>query len=88
VNNLIFLPEAWDDYNYWKNQDKKTLNRINFILKDILRNSYSGIGKPERLSGDMSDWYSRRIDDKNRIVYRTTNGGVEIAQLRSHYSDH
>lgn len=62
--------EAWEDFKYWLKQDKKTLKRILLLLKDIDRNGNEGIGKPERLSGDLSAYWSRRIDDANRIVYR------------------
>lgn len=79
--------EAWDDYLYWQKQDKKTLTRINKILEDIDRNGYDGIGKPERLSGNLSSYYSRRIDDKNRIVYRIKDDTIQIIQCGSHYRD-
>lgn len=62
--------EAWEDFTYWTRQDRKTLKRILLLLQDIDRNGYAGIGKPERLSGDLSSYWSRRIDDANRIVYR------------------
>ena len=85
--NKIWQDDAWDDYLYWQKQDKKTLKRINQILKDIDRNAYEGIGKPELLSGNLSGFWSRRIDDKNRIVYRISNNQIEIAQCGSHYRD-
>lgn len=83
----IWQDDAWEDYLYWQKQDKKTLKRINQILKDIDRNGYEGIGKPEPLSGNLSGFWSRRIDDKNRIVYRIFNDRIEIAQCGSHYRD-
>lgn len=83
----IWQDSAWEDYLYWQKQDKKTLKRINQIIKDIERNGYDGIGKPERLSGDLTGFWSRRIDDKNRIVYRIENEKIEIAQCGSHYRD-
>ena len=83
----IWQDDAWDDYLYWQKQDKKTLKRINLILKDIERNGYDGIGKPERLTGDLSEFWSRRIDDKNRIVYRIRENKIEIVQCGSHYRD-
>ena len=83
----IWQDDAWDDYLYWQSQDKKTLKRINQILKDIDRNGYFGIGKPEPLSSNLSGFWSRRIDDKNRIVYRIHNNRIEIAQCGSHYRD-
>ena len=78
---------AWEDYTYWQREDKKILKRINTILKDIDRNGYEGMGKPERLSGDLSAYWSRRIDDKNRIVYRIEKDIIKIVQCGSHYRD-
>lgn len=83
----IWQDDVWEDYLYWQNQDKKALKRINQLLKDIDRNGYEGIGKPEPLSGNLSGFWSRRIDDKNRIVYRIFNDRIEIAQCGSHYRD-
>ena len=79
--------EAWEDYVYWQTEDKKTLKCINNLLKDIDRNGYDGIGKPERLSGELSAYWSRRIDDQNRIVYRIEKDIVKIVQCGSHYRD-
>ncbi|MBE6725251.1 MAG: Txe/YoeB family addiction module toxin [Ruminococcaceae bacterium] len=79
--------EAWEDYLYWQKQDRKTLERIHLLLKDIDRNGYRGIGKPEPLTGNLRGWWSRRIDDKNRIVYRIKDGRIEIIQCGSHYRD-
>lgn len=87
MGNLIFTDKAWDDYIFWQTYDKKTVRRINQLLKDIDRNGYQGIGMPEALKGDLSGFWSRRIDDCNRIVYRIVNGAVEIVQLRGHYDD-
>ena len=84
---LLWFDQAWDDYCYWQNQDKKTLKRINAIIKDIQRNGYDGIGKPEPLKGDRSGFWSRRIDDFNRIVYRVTEDSVEIIQCKGHYDE-
>lgn len=78
---------AWEDFEYWMTQDKKTMKRILSLLKDIERNGYSGIGKPERLSGDLSAYWSRRIDDANRIVYRIERDKIIIVQCGSHYRD-
>lgn len=77
--------EAWEDFQYWMTQDKKTLKRILKLLKDIDRNGYDGIGKPEPLTGDLAGYWSRRIDDCNRIVYRIKENTVLIAQCGSHY---
>lgn len=79
--------DAWDDYIHWQTQDRKTLKRINSLLKDIDRGGYEGIGKPEPLRDNLSGWWSRRIDDSNRIVYRIHEGRIEIIQCGSHYRD-
>lgn len=76
---------AWEDYLYWQMQDKKTLRRINQLIQDIERNGYSGIGKPEPLKGDLQGYWSRRIDESNRLVYRIKEDRIEILQCRSHY---
>ncbi len=78
---------AWEDFEYWMKQDKKTLRRILQLLKDIERNGYDGIGKPERLSGELSSYWSRRIDDANRIVYRIEDNIIKNVQCGSHYRD-
>ena len=85
--NKLWRDKAWDQYIYWQTQDKKTLKRINQLLKDIDRNGYEGIGKPEPLTGDLAGYWSRQIDDKNRIVYRIEKGIIHIAQCGSHYGD-
>jgi toxin YoeB len=85
MSNISFLPEAWEDYVYWQSQDKKTLKRINQLLRDICRNGYEGIGKPEPLAGNLSGWWSRRVDEAHRIVYRIENDTVIVFQCRSHY---
>lgn len=86
--NKLWQDEAWEDYLYWQSQDRRTLKRINQLLQDISRNGYEGIGKPEPLKGNYSGWWSRRIDDTNRLIYRINNGQIEIAQCRSHYGIH
>ena len=78
---------AWEDFEYWMRQDRKTLRRILQPLRDIDRNGYEGIGKPERLSGDLSAYWSGRIDEANRIVYRIENDVIKIVQCGSHYRD-
>ena len=85
--NLTFLPDAWEDYIYWQQQDKKTLKRINALIKDMMRDAYNGIGKPEPLRGDLTGWWSRRIDDGNRIVYQLDGNLLVIAECKSHYHD-
>ena len=83
----IWSDIAWADYIYWQSQDKKTLKKINDLLKDIERNGYKCIGKPEPLKGNLSGFWSIRIDSKNRLVFRISNRGIEIAQCRSHYEE-
>ncbi|WP_202107699.1 Txe/YoeB family addiction module toxin [Succinivibrio dextrinosolvens] len=83
-----FTDDAWEDFQYWLNKDKKTLKRILKLIADIERNGNDGIGKPERLSGDLSAYWSRRIDDCNRIVYRIDGDIIKIVQCGSHYRDH
>ena len=83
----LWTERGWADYIYWQSQDKKTLKRINQLIQDIERGGYEGIGKPEPLRGDKSGWWSRRIDDENRLVYRIRDGALEVAQCRSHYGD-
>ncbi len=82
---LTFSSHAWDDYLYWQKTDKKTLKRINTLIKDIQREPYAGIGKPEPLKHGLSGYWSRRIDDEHRIVYRYQDDTILIAQLRFHY---
>jgi toxin YoeB len=83
----VWFDEAWDDYLYWQAQDKKALKRINALMKDIERNGFEGIGKPEPLKGKLSGFWSRRIDDVNRLVYRIKDGTIEIVSCRGHYDD-
>ena len=78
--------DAWNDYLYWQTQDKKTLKRINSILKDIMRNPFDGIGKPEPLKHHNGYW-SRRIDDTNRIVYKVEDDSIAIVAVKGHYDD-
>ncbi len=87
MNNLSFMSEAWQDYLYWQTQDKRTLKRINQLLQDIIRNGYDGIGKPEPLKHDFQGFWSRRIDDSNRIVYRIEDEQIIISQCGSYYRD-
>ena len=87
MSKVTFQDEAWDEYISWQSQDKKTLKRVNKLIQDICRNGYTGIGKPEPLSGNLSGYWSRRIDDANRIVYRINGDYIEIIQCGSHYGD-
>ena len=82
---LIFSENAGDDYLYWQKTDKKTLKRINQLISDIQQSPFEGIGKPEPLKHALSGYWSRRIDGEHRLVYRTDNDSVFIAQLRYHY---
>jgi toxin YoeB len=82
---LIFSEQAWEDYLYWQKTDKKLLERINTLIKDASRSPFEGIGKPEPLKNALSGYWSRRINDEHRIVYRISEGAMLIAQLRYHY---
>jgi toxin YoeB len=82
---LVFSEQAWEDYLYWQTADRKTLLRINRLIAEITRNPYSGIGKPEALRHALAGYWSRRIDDEHRIVYKATPDAILIAQLRYHY---
>ena len=85
--NKKFSDSAFENYLYWQTQDKKTLKRINNLLKDIDRNGYNCIGKPEPLKGDKSGWWSVRIDEKNRLIFKIENEVVEITQCGTHYGE-
>lgn len=78
MTNISFTTRAWEEYCYWQTQDKKTLKRINLLLADIQRNNFVGIGKPEPLKENLSGYWSRRIDDVNRLVYKVNNEQIEI----------
>lgn len=82
---LIFSEKAWEDYSYWQKTDKKTLRRINTLIKGVSRDPFNGIGKPEPLKHALAGYWSRRIDEANRMVYRVDNDSLLIAQLRYHY---
>ena len=84
---ISFSIQAWEEYLSLQRQDKKTLKRINSLLRDIERDNFDGIGKPEPLKGELSGFWSRRIDDSNRFVYRIKNGILEILSCRGHYDD-
>lgn len=86
MTEKIWSDEAWEDYLYWQSQDKKTLKRINLLIKDIERNGcLCEIGKPEALTDNLQGEYSRRIDEANRLVYHLDNGKIYIVQCRGHY---
>ena len=84
---LLWDERGWNDYLAWQDSDRKTLRKINAILKDIQRNPYDGIGKPEPLKENLSGWWSRRIDSANRIVYRERDGIIVIASCKGHYDN-
>ena len=84
---ILWEERAWEEYLEWQLRDKKTLKRINALIKEIQRDRYEGIGKPEPLKNSLSGWWSRRIDEVNRIVYREKDGAVIIASCKGHYDD-
>lgn len=83
--NLLFSPQAWEDYVYWQQTDKKMTKRINELIRDTARSPYEGVGKPEPLKHALSGFWSRRISPEHRMVYRMVGQTLEIAQLRYHY---
>lgn len=83
--NLTFSEKAWEHYLYWQETDKKVVEKINMLIKDCLRSPFSGLGKPEALKGEFRGFWSRRMNDEHRLVYRVNSGAIEIAQCRFHY---
>lgn len=86
---LVFSDQAWEDYQHWVNTNEKIRNRVNELIKQCKRTPFKGTGKPEPLKGDLTGWWSRRISQEDRMVYRVSGAGenqsLEIAQLRFHY---
>lgn len=82
---IIFLNSAWEDYLYWQQQDKKTLKKINLLIKDAQRTPFEGLGKPEPLKHHLSGWWSRRIDLEHRLIYKLKANSIIIMQCRYHY---
>ena len=82
---LIFSEQAWDDYLYWQANDPRLLARINALIRECSRTPFTGIGKPEPLRGALSGWWSRRITQEHRLVYRPSEQGLLLAQVRHHY---
>lgn len=85
TRTLKFTDEAWDSYLFWQLQDRKTLRRINDLIREVLRSPEEGIGKPERLRGNLAGLWSRRIDDTNRLVYKILDQEIIIVSCRYHY---
>lgn len=83
--NIMWTAEAWEDYVYWQGQDKKTLKRINQLIKDMQRSPFEGIGKPESLKENLTGFWSRRIDETNRLVYEVASTQINIVSCRYHY---
>jgi len=83
--NISFSPKAWEDYQYWQNNDKRTLKQAHALMKDIQRNPWEGIGKPERLKHHLTGLWSRRINEQHRLIYTVNKSGLVIVQLRYHY---
>ncbi|EJU30835.1 MULTISPECIES: Txe/YoeB family addiction module toxin [Selenomonas] len=83
--NKVWSDDAWEEYIAWQMQDKKTLKRINLLLKDVERHPFEGLGKPEPLRGELSGFWSRRIDEKNRLLYRVSRDSLEILSCKGHY---
>jgi toxin YoeB len=82
---ILFSSQAWDDYLYWQRTDRKTLKRINDLIREIMRSPFSGMGKPEPLRHALAGYWSRRIDDEHRLVYKVAGDAVVIVQARYHY---
>jgi toxin YoeB len=86
---IVFQERGWDDYQYWLIHDQKVLMKINALIRDATRSPFRGLGKPEPLKGDLKGWWSRRIDDEHRLVYRLIGSGndqrIEVSQCRWHY---
>ncbi len=85
--SVCFTPAAWDDYTNWQGQDKKTLKRINTLIEATARDPFSGIGKPEPLLGNLSGYWSRRIDEVHRLVYAADDAQLDVIACRGHYDD-
>ena len=83
--NVSFKPSAWEQYLHWQATDKATFRKINRLIEECLRHPFEGTGKPEPLKGDLSGWWSRRIDREHRLVYQPTPDALLIAQCRYHY---
>ena len=87
ARSIRFTPAAWDDYLYWQGPDKRTLRRINTLIEAIVRDPFAGIGKPEPLMGNLSGYWSRRIDETHRLVYTVDDADLDVIACRGHYDD-
>ena len=87
MSKITFAEDAWTEYLYWQSQDKKTLKKINNLLKAIQRNPFTGEGKPEPLKDSLNGEWSRRINEKDRLVYIANNENIIIIQCKGHYND-
>lgn len=87
MSKITFAEDAWEEYLYWQSQDKKTLKKINSLLKSIQRAPFTGEGKPEPLKGSPEGEWSRKINDKDRLVYIVSNENITITQRKGHYDD-
>lgn len=87
MSKIVFYELAWEQYLYWQSQDKKFIKKLNKLLADIDRNGNEGIGHPEPLKGNLAGWWSREIDEKNRLIYKIEDGCIKIFQCKNHYAD-
>ena len=87
AKNKLFTENAWQDYLYWQKEDRKIVTKINTLLEDISRNGYDGIGKPEPLTGPLTGFWSRRINDKDRLIYKVEGENICVLACRFHYGD-
>ena len=85
MRNITFVPEGWEQYTYWHSQDRKTLKRINTLIEAAAREPFAGLGKPEPLVGNLSGFWSRRIDDTHRLVYAVDDADLTVIACRYHY---
>lgn len=83
---ISFSTHGWDDYPHWQEQDRKLLRKLHGLIRECQRTPFTGTGKPEPLKGELAGWWSRRIDQEHRLVYRVTDDGLQIAQCRYHYA--
>ena len=83
--NVVFMPDAWEDYLHWQATDKRMVKRLNALIKECQRTPTTGTGRPEALKHDLAGWWSRRIDEEHRLVYRVVGDSLELVQCRHHY---